>query len=234
MPSRPPERSNASVPLDEDEKGRRGLSPCARYTPDPCAKAVNCSEAVRLRPGDGVTPIASKYFRRWTADDRVEARARERLADGVAEDLRELERRMEETLPRRDVPRLGEQRFGDVDGKAARPRPGQPTPRTGTGVRSSRSRNDVLHHRSQTSFKRSTGASLRASAASACSLARTCASVSPGSVAMRDLTAIASPSARSRATSSKSGSAREAPRRPRWRLPGHVSRRRADQAVAGA
>ena len=69
-------------------------------------------------PGDGVAPIASQHLPGWIADDRVEARARERLATGVAEDLRKLECPVEETLPRRDVSGLGDERFGDVDGKA--------------------------------------------------------------------------------------------------------------------
>ncbi len=118
---------------------------------------------------------------------------RARLAAGVAEDLGELECPVEETLPRRDVSGLGDERRGHVRGKAATSEDlvGERAERNAARFRR-RSPNHALHHRSQTSFHRSTGASLRVNVANACSLARTCSSVSPGSVAMRDLTAIAS------------------------------------------
>ena len=67
--------------------------------------------------------------------------------------------------------------------------------------------NHAPHHASHTSFQRSIGEPSRCSVVSARSLARTCSSVSPGSVAIRDLTAIVSRSMPTKASSPKSGNA---------------------------
>ena len=187
--------------------------------PDPRAKRVNCSEAVRAASlvrssprsprsisQGGLPMIASK-----PGCSRAARLWRHRRSQGTRMSSgRNALAPRSFAIRRRAVLRRG--RVGSLV-----PVSGPPTPRTVTAARFSRVRNHAPHHRSQTSFQRSTGASRRVSDASACSLARICSSVSPGSVAMRDLTAIASRSATSCAPSSKSGSAREA---SRWPAPG--------------